>query len=129
MTAALIRKVAQRLDPLEVWGTGQDVRDLLYIDDFLDGLLLATEADAPHTVVNIASGEGYSVREVLETLLDLDCWSDADVQYDPSKPSTIPVRLMSNELARTSLNPASAFRAPRSCPCLKRFTPWRAMIL
>lgn len=103
VTAALVRKVAERLDPLEVWGTGRDVRDLLYIDDFLDGLLLAAQSDATHTVVNIASGEGHSVREVLETLLDLDGRSDADVRYDPSKPSTIPIRLMSNELARASL--------------------------
>lgn len=103
VTAALIRKVAERLDPLEVWGTGEDVRDLIYIDDFLDGLLLATQTDADYTVVNIAAGEGHTVREVLETLLDLDGWHDADVQYDPSKPSTIPVRLMSNDLARETL--------------------------
>lgn len=103
VTAALVRKVAERLDPLEVWGTGGDIRDLIYIDDFLDGLLLAAQADSAHTVVNVASGEGHSVREILETLLDLDGWSDADVRYDPSKPSTIPVRLMSNELARQTL--------------------------
>ncbi len=103
VTAALVRKVAERLDPLEVWGTGEDIRDLIYVDDFLDGLLLAAEDDAPHTVVNIASGEAHSVREVLETLLDIDAWTDADVRYDPSKPSTIPIRLMSNDLARRSL--------------------------
>lgn len=103
VTAALVRKVADRLDPLEVWGTGEDVRDLIYIDDFLDGLLLAAQAESAHTVVNIAAGEGHTVREVLETLLDLDGWDDADVRYDPSKPSTIPIRLMSNELAHQSL--------------------------
>jgi len=103
VTAALVRKVADRLDPLEVWGTGEDVRDLIYIDDFLDGLLLAAQAESPFAAVNIAAGEGHSVREILETLLDLDGWTDADVRYDPSKPSTIPIRLMSNELARNTL--------------------------
>lgn len=103
VTAALIRKVAERMDPLEVWGTGDDIRDLLYIDDFLDGLLLAADSPTTHTVVNIASGEGHSVRQVLETLLDLDGWTGADVRYDPSKPSTIPVRRMSNERARQTL--------------------------
>lgn len=103
VTAALVRKVVERLDPLEVWGTGEDVRDLIYIDDFLDGLLLAAQVDSDYLAVNIASGEGHSVRDVLGTLLDLDGWHDADVRFDPSKPSTIPIRLMSNELARQSL--------------------------
>jgi len=103
VTAALVRKVGDRLDPLEVWGTGEDVRDLIYIDDFLDGLLLAAQTDLPHLAVNIASGEGHSIREVLETLLDLDGRTGADVRYDPAKPSTIPIRLMSNGLARGAL--------------------------
>lgn len=103
VTAALVRKVAERLAPLEVWGTGGDIRDLIYIDDFLDGLLLAAESPQAFTAINIASGEGHSVREVLETLIDLDGWHDADPQYDPSKPSTIPVRRMSNQLARDTL--------------------------
>jgi GDP-L-fucose synthase len=103
VTAALVRKVAERLDPLEVWGTGDDVRDLIYIDDFLDGLLLAAQVDEPHFVVNVASGRGYSVREILDTLLEIDGWRDADVRYDPTKPSTIPVRLMSDDLARRAL--------------------------
>lgn len=113
VTAALVRKVAERMDPLEVWGTGEDIRDLIYIDDFLDGLLLAATTDAQHLVVNVASGEGHSVRQVLETLLDLDGWKDADVRFDPSKPSTIPVRLMSNGLARGTLGftPKISFRA------------------
>ena len=41
VTAALIRRVIERHAPLEVWGTGNDIRDLVYVDDFIDGLLAA----------------------------------------------------------------------------------------
>ena len=36
--AALIRKSIERYDPLQVWGDGNDLKDFLYIDDFIDGL-------------------------------------------------------------------------------------------
>ena len=38
VTAALIRRVVERQNPLEVWGTGEDIRDLIYVDDFIEGL-------------------------------------------------------------------------------------------
>jgi hypothetical protein len=39
VTASIIRRVAEREDPLAMWGTGEDIRDLIYIDDFMDGLV------------------------------------------------------------------------------------------
>ena len=99
VTAALIRRVVQRENPFVVWGTGNDVRDLLYIEDFLDGLLLAFNHSSPYLAVNIAAGCGNSVKDVIRTLLDLDGFHDADVQFDTTKPQMIPVRLIDNSLA------------------------------
>ena len=103
MMAALIRRVAERHDPLEVWGTGEDVKDLIYIDDFLDGALLAFEKTDDYLAVNIASGQGYSVRQVLQTILEVDGYAEADVRFDPSKPTMIPIRLVDTTLARERL--------------------------
>ena len=103
VTAALIRRVAERQTPLEVWGTGKDVRDLIYIDDFIDGLMSAFKTDERFLTVNISSGEGYSVRDVLEAAIKADGFTDADIRFDPSKPSTIPFRLIDNSLARKKL--------------------------
>ncbi|UYN97339.1 MAG: NAD-dependent epimerase/dehydratase family protein [Enhydrobacter sp.] len=103
VTAALTRRVIERHAPLEVWGTGDDIRDLIYVDDFVDGTLAAFSADLPHLAVNICSGRGHSVKDVLNTLLRLEGYSDADVQFDLSRPSTTPVRLMDNSLARDKL--------------------------
>ncbi len=100
VTAALTRRVAERQAPLDVWGTGGDVRDLIYIDDFIDGMLGAFATDLPYFAVNICAGKGHTVRQILETLLAVDDYLDADVRFDPSRPSTIPVRLMDNSLAR-----------------------------
>jgi GDP-L-fucose synthase len=103
VTAALVRRVIERHRPLEVWGTGRDVRDLIYIDDLVEGMLLACACDEPHVVVNIASGHGYSVREVLETLLEVDGYHDAEIRFDASKPQTIPIRLVDTARAKALL--------------------------
>ena len=100
VTAALIRRVVERQSPLVVWGTGDDVRDLIFIEDFIDGLLRATACSDPFLAVNIASGGGVSVRQVLETILRVDGWPDADVRFDASQPTTIASRLVDVTLAR-----------------------------
>lgn len=100
MTAATIRKVAERHDPIEVWGTGNDVRDLIYIDDFISGTLLATKNTANYFPVNICSGNSYTVNDVLHTLLDIEGYNP-EIIYDESKPSTIPVRRVSHYLAES----------------------------
>jgi GDP-L-fucose synthase len=103
MMAALIRRVVERHDPLEVWGTGDDIKDLIYIDDFLDGMLLAFEKTTDYMAVNIATGQGYSVKQVLQTILEVDGYLDADVRFDPSKPTMIPIRLVDTSLAKERL--------------------------
>ncbi|MFM2294623.1 MAG: hypothetical protein RLZZ350_1036 [Verrucomicrobiota bacterium] len=103
VTAALIRRVVQRETPFAVWGTGNDIRDLLYIDDFIDGLMLALKSPETYLAVNISAGEGYSVKQVIQTLLELDGFQNADVRFDTTKPQMIPVRLIDNSLAKEKL--------------------------
>ena len=101
--AALIRKVVERHDPLEVWGTGDDVRDLIYIDDFIDAMILATEKTESYNPINIASGRGYSIKEILQMILEVDGYTDANIKFNTSKPSTIPIMLIDITKADTVL--------------------------
>lgn len=103
--AATIRKVIERHNPIEVWGNGNDIRDLIYIDDFIDGLLLATEKmdDYKYDPINIAYGKGYSIKEILQMILEIDRYNDAKIIYDSSKPSMIPIRIIDIEKAEELL--------------------------
>ena len=103
VTAALIRKVVERQNPLEVWGTGEDVRDLLYIDDFVDAAMLAMATLDRFDPVNIGYGKGCRVLDVLNTLLEVDGFQDATVVVNPTKPSMIPIRLLDVSKAKTLL--------------------------
>lgn len=103
VTPALIRKVVERQDPLEVWGTGDDVRDLIYVDDMVEAMVMAMEKVESYTAINIGLGKGYSVKEILQMILELGEYTDAKVVFDTSKPTMIPIRLVDTTKAETAL--------------------------
>lgn len=100
---ALVRKVVERWNPLEVWGTGNEERDLVFVDDVVDALLLAAENVAGHAAYNIGAGASHTIREVIETLVRLDGFADATIRFDPAKPVTIPIRRICIDRAATNL--------------------------
>jgi GDP-L-fucose synthase len=103
VTAALIRKVVERQQPLEVWGTGDDVRDIVYVDDVVEAMMLSMERLHAYTTLNIGSGESHSVKELLQTILELDGFSQAVVRFNTTKPSMIPIRLVDISKAKRVL--------------------------
>lgn len=103
MMAATLRKVIERHDPIKIWGTGQDIRDLIYIDDFIDGLILAAEKISIFDAVNIALGKAYSLKEILRMALEIEGYQNARIVYDSTKPSMIPVRLIDIKKAQELL--------------------------
>lgn len=92
--AATIRKVIERHSPIKVWGTGNDVRDLIYIDDFIEAVILAVQKVDSYDPLNIGYGRGYTIKEILHFAMEADGYTDGEIIYDVSKPSMIPVRLI-----------------------------------
>lgn len=92
--AALIRRAIERETPFTVWGDGLDVKDFLYIDDFIDGLLLAFERAESFQPINIASGIPVTIREVLDVILKVTNHNVGPVDYDLTKPTMIPKRMI-----------------------------------
>jgi GDP-L-fucose synthase len=107
---ALIRKVVERWNPLEVWGTGDDVRDAIYVDDMVDAMLLAIRKLEAHAAINIGYGEAYSVKQILALLLEIDNFPEAKLVFNTSKPTMIPIRKVDLTRARELLG----FRAKTS---------------
>jgi len=104
MMAATLRKVIERNDPIKIWGTGNDIRDLIYIDDFIDGLILAAGKIDSFDAVNIAQGKAYSLKDILQMALEIDGYKNAKIEYDTSRPSMIPVRLIDVHKAQKLMN-------------------------
>ena len=96
VTPANIRKVADNLDPIPVWGDGSEVRDLLHVEDMAEGMLWVAEMVDSYGIYNVCYGEGFSVNEVLGWIKEAD-GNDKPVEYVNNKAPMIPVRLMSSK--------------------------------
>ena len=92
--AALIRRALEKQDPFEVWGDGLDLKDFLYIEDFIEGMLKAFAINEKYTIFNIASGIPITIKEVLEQILEVTGHTQAKVVFDSTKPTMIPIRLI-----------------------------------
>jgi GDP-L-fucose synthase len=100
---ALIRKIVERWNPLEVWGDGSEVRDAIYVDDMVEAMVLGMQKVHSYDAINVGLGKGYSVKEILQMLLELDGFNDARIVYDKSKPTMIPIRLVDTAKAERVL--------------------------
>lgn len=70
-------------EPVVLWGDGSQVRELIYVDDAVRLIDLATER-APNDILNLGSGRGHSIREYAEEICALVGYDPARIQYDTS---------------------------------------------
>jgi GDP-L-fucose synthase len=91
---ALIRRALAKENPFVVWGTGKEVRDFLHISDLAKGCLLALEKYAVCDPVNIGCGRSITVKEIVTVILQAAGYTGATIQFDASKPATVPYRVI-----------------------------------
>jgi len=68
---SLIKKVLSGDDEIIAWGDGLNVRDFIHSKDVARGMLIVmNEAPGPYRPVNLGSGTGYSIKELIEAILE-----------------------------------------------------------
>lgn len=100
---ALIRRAVERHDPFIVWGDGTDLKDFLYIDDYIEGMLSSMEKLDGFKIINIASGKSITLQKILKEILRAASYEDAPVEYDLLKPKMIPKRFIDITYANEKL--------------------------
>lgn len=67
IVAALIYK-ALKCDSVEIWGDGSNVRDYIYIDDAIQGLLAIAHLGKSGEIYNVGTGAGCSVNQLVDVI-------------------------------------------------------------
>lgn len=67
---SFIARAFIRQDPWEVWGDGTQIRNWTYVDDIVDGMLLAATLPG-YNAVNLGTTERVTVREAVELTIHL----------------------------------------------------------
>ena len=92
-------------DKIEVWGDGSVVRDYIFIDDLVSGLIKAIAyrpGSESSRIFNLGSGIGISVRELVAKLEDVSGMK-ADVEYLPERDFDVKQIALDCRAARSQL--------------------------
>jgi UDP-glucose 4-epimerase len=88
---------------IEIWGDGSVIRDYIYIDDVVDALLLSASYHGKSRVLNIGSGVGHSLNDIVQTISVL-MNKEISVKYVKARTSDVPASILNISLAQKELN-------------------------
>ncbi len=99
---ALIKRVLSGENPFTAWGSPDVVRDFLYVKDVVEGALLILEKGESLRPYNLGYGGGITIGEILDSILKVT-GKTPEVNWDDSKPTTIPFRAVSTDRIKNEL--------------------------
>ena len=97
---ALIYKAIKKMDPYEIWGDGKQERDFTYVEDIVDGSILAGEKIFDGTPINLGTGRRYRIIDVVEMICEILNWKPNNYNFDTSKPVGALSRALDNSTAK-----------------------------
>lgn len=107
LVAVAIGKILED-KPVEVWGDGSAIRDYIYIDDLAKVFYQLIDKDVYNETVNLGSGRGYSVNDIL-AFLKIITKKDFKIVYENARPMDVSNMVLDTEkmqrLAQVELTP------------------------
>lgn len=86
-----------------VWGSGQPVREWLYVDDGAEVLIKALEVEPTLEPINVGVGKGISILELAELIKEIVGY-EGKIVLDKSKPDGAPHKTMDNTKLKEVFN-------------------------
>jgi len=94
---ALIRKFheakEQGADSVEVWGTGQPLREFMHVDDLADACVFLMGNYSSPEIINVGWGEDISIAALAEVVKETVGFGGS-LKFDSSKPDGTPRKLL-----------------------------------
>src|SRR3989344_6874921 len=99
---ALIARMVSGENPVKIWGDGNATRDFIFVDDVVEGMLLAQELAPPCVPINLGAGIGVTIKKIAQTIANTIS-TKPKLSWDTSKPTGDPVRVLSMKRAENLL--------------------------
>jgi nucleoside-diphosphate-sugar epimerase len=99
---AMIARAFIKQSPFEVWGDGSQIRNWTYIDDIVEGTILAGEKIEDGTAVNLGTMERIRVLDAVKMVCDFTNYK-VEIKFRPDMPTGPLNRVADNSLAKKLL--------------------------
>ena len=96
---ALIRKMVEAEDQVVLWGDGSPTREFLYVEDCVEGFVLAAERYDGAEPANLGASREISIRELAEVVADVAGY-EGEIVWDTSRPGGQPRRSVDGSRAQ-----------------------------
>ncbi len=83
----LVRKIIRGKmydEPVELWGDGEQRRELVFVEDFID-IMLSLNQNVSNDIVNIGGGMDFSIKEFARIICELVGYDFNSIQYDTTQ--------------------------------------------
>ena len=101
---ALIRKFhvakIRKEQNVEIWGTGNPLREFLHVDDLASACLFLMENYSESNTINVGYGSDLSIMELAETIRDIVGFK-GDLFFNTEKPDGTPRKLIDSSRIRS----------------------------
>lgn len=98
---SLMSRIRSGEDPMLIWGDGSAIRDFAFSRDVAEGTIQALFYGTKGKYLNLGSGKAVTIKELVETL---SSFLDFKYEFDTTKSSGWPKRLMDISLAKEMIN-------------------------
>jgi len=85
-----------------VWGSGLPVRDFIYVQDVAKALVLVLEKYHSDSPINISSGKGISIKELVQIIKEVVGF-EGEIVWDKTKPDGHAVKIFDVTKMKTEL--------------------------
>ena len=115
VVAALIRKMHEakvnRIDTVEIWGTGNPRREFVFADDLADACTFVMQHYEGAETLNLGGGSDMSIRELAMAVQEVTGYTGT-LSYDTSRPDGMPFKALdASVLLGIGWLPKTPFRA------------------
>lgn len=98
---ALIAKAFIKQSPFEIWGNGEQTRGFTYVQDIVDGIMLACEHIEDGSAVNVGVSEYISINSLAGYIFEaFDWYPPAGIKYLVDKPVGVKHRALDGSFAK-----------------------------
>lgn len=96
---SLIKRIFDGEEPLVIWGSGDQTRAFLYVEDLAEGILSATEKHCVADPINLGTNEEITIKDLVYLILRLSNLKRR-VVFDRTKPDGSPRRNSDNKKSK-----------------------------
>ena len=101
---ALIRKIINAKTEVLIWGSGNQTRAFVYVDDVARGMLMTLEKLTTPDPINIGTNEEIKIKDLVSTIVNITERYDLQIKYDTTKPEGQLVKIGKPQIQKKQKN-------------------------